>query len=164
VSSRDRHAERDRDSTIRVRLLVFVAASVVVYAGFWLIGSVFGRWLLHVLSPPERSLTWYLPVVWTLCAGLVCAVQAGALWACGVRSARSLTLRTLASFGLTAASFALIELLAMLLSSDMVSMSLRIISAVALPVVAMCVSGIAVLVSFIPQRAVEQRHRADGVR
>jgi len=163
VSARDGHADHDHESATRVRVLVFVVASVIAYAGLWLIGSMLGRMLLGALTRSGLGLSWYGPIIWTLCAVLIGAVQAGALWVCGVRSPRSLVLRTLASVALTAALFVLIDLLAQLLSSEMVSLSFRIISAAAGPVLAIGVAGTAVLVSLIPQRAVEQAHQPDAV-
>ena len=159
---RESQAERNRESTTRVRILVFVVASVIVYVGVWLIGSVVGRMLLDALSQPGRTLSSYGPIIWTLCAVLIASVQVGALRACGVRSARSLVLRTLASVALTAVLLFLLELLAMFLSTDMVSLSFRIVSAAAGLLAATGIAGIAVLVSLIPQRAVEQALRADA--
>jgi hypothetical protein len=160
---RDELAVPDGESATRVRGLAFVIGSVIAYAGLWLIGSVFGRVLLDVLSRPGRTLSWYAPAVWTLSAVLIGAVQVGVLWACGVRSARPLILRIFGAVALTAVVIVVLDLLAILLNGPPVSLSFRVISAAAGIVVALAVAGIPVLLSLIPQRDGELGHRSDGI-
>jgi hypothetical protein len=143
----------------RVRVVAFGVASVVAYVGMWLISSVFSGLLLDMLSRTGRDLSWHDRIVWTMIVVLIGAVQAATLWVCGVRTLRSLVLRTFGSVALTAVIFVALDVLAMFLSS--LSLSFRIISATAGVVVAIVVAGTPVLVSLIPRRSVEPRHRVD---